>query len=214
MNFKGEKRKNDTHESKTDPEAKLMKKAPGQAAKMSFSGHALMENRNGLLVDLRIAEANGYAEVDVGLEMLRNVTRRRRRRRRMSVGGDKGYDTKRFVAGCRALNVTPHVAMNITETRGSNIDKRTSKFWGYTTSQRIRKRIEEIFGWAKTTGNFRRTRLRGIAKTQFAAHLVGAADNLLRIARLVTAARHEVPVERVHRRALAAMRTLDGLATR
>lgn len=187
MNFKGEQRKNDTHESKTDPEAKLMKKANGQAAKMSFSGHALMENRNGLLVDLRIAEANGRAEVDVGLDMLRNLIRRRRRQRRISVGGDKGYDTKRFVGECRAMNVTAHVAMNETKTRTSTLDGRTVNFWGYTTSQRIRKRIEEIWGWAKTTGNFRRSRLKGIKKTQFAAYLVGAAYNLLRIARLVTA---------------------------
>jgi len=186
MNFKGETRKNDTHESKTDPEAKLMKKSNGEAAKMSFSAHALMENRNGLLVDFRVGEANGRAEIDVGLDMLKNLIRRRRRKRRISVGGDKGYDTARFVAECRALNVTPHVAMNETRHRRSNLDGRTVNTRGYRTSQRIRKRIEEAFGWMKTTGGFRRTRVKGIARTQLAAYFVGAALNLLRIARLVT----------------------------
>lgn len=187
MNFRGEKRKNDTHESKTDPESRLMRKSNGREAKLSFYAHALMENRNGLLADLRVTEANGRAEVTAGLEMLRDLVRRRRRRRRVTVGADKGYDTHRFVDGCRALKVTPHVAQNIAKTRGSNIDRRTVRHAGYKISQTIRRRIEEPWGWAKTTGNFRRSRYRGRARTQFAAFFVGAAYNLMRIARLVMA---------------------------
>jgi transposase len=183
VNFRGEKRSNDTHESKTDPEAKLIRKGFGKEAKLSFAATALMENRNGLLVDLRVGEANGHAEIDASLEMLEDVAGRRR----ITVAGDKGFDTKHFVQRCRELNVTPHVAMNITRTRTTNLDGRTVNYPGYTTSQRIRKRIEEIFGWLKTTGNLRRTRFKGIAKTLLAAQITGSAYNLLRIARLMSA---------------------------
>lgn len=180
VNFRGEKRSNETHESKTDPEAKLMRKGFGKEAKLSFAATALMENRNGLLVDLRIGEANGRAEVDASLEMIEGVAGSRR----ITVGADKGFDTKHFVQRCRELNATPHVAMNITRTRTTNLDGRTVNYPGYTTSQRIRKRIEEIFGWFKTTGNLRRTRFKGVARTLLAAQMTGAAYNLLRIARL------------------------------
>ena len=160
-----------------------MRKGFGKEAKLSFAASALMENRNGLLVDIRVGEANGRAEIDAGLEMIEGVAGRRR----ITVAGDKGYDTERFVQTCRQLNVTPHVAMNITKTRTTNLDGRTVNHPGYTTSQRIRKRIEEIFGWIKTTGNLRRTRFKGIARTLLAAQITGSAYNLLRIARLMTA---------------------------
>lgn len=185
VDFHGEKRTNDTHQSTTDPESRLARKGKGKEAKLSFSQHALMENRNGLLVDLRIEEANGTAERNVALEMLadnvdgiRNVT----------VGGDKNFDTVGFVSGCRDLNVTPHVAQNEGKRRRSAIDDRTTRHPGYAISQRVRKRIEEIFGWTKTVANFRRTRYKGKGRTEMASRLVGAAYNLLRIARLLECA--------------------------
>jgi transposase len=181
VDFHGEKRSNQTHQSTTDSEAKLAKKGKGKEAKLSFSGHALMENRNGLLEDFVIAEANGTTEVDTALEMLKQLPGER-----VTVGGDKGYDVTRFVAGCRGLHVTPHVAQNITPHRGSMIDARTTSHLGYAISQWVRKRVEEIFGWMKTVGNFRRTRYRGRERTQMAAYLVGGAYNLLRMAKLAT----------------------------
>jgi transposase len=182
VDFHKEKRSNATHQSTTDPDAKLMRKGKGKEAKLSYSQHALMENRNGLLVDLRIAEANGTAERDLALEM---VGDRVPGTRRITLAGDKGYDTKDFVAECGWRRITPHVAQHITETRGSAIDRRTTRHPGYSVSQRIRKRVEEIFGWTKTVANFRRTRFKGIARTELASYLVGAAYNLLRMARLL-----------------------------
>lgn len=182
VDFHGEKRSNETHESKTDPEAKLLRKGFGKEAKLSYSGHALMENRNGLLVDLQIAEANGRAEREVGLAMIANCASTSRR---ITLGADKGYDTQDFVDGCRELNVVPHVTQNQNAHRRSRIDGRTTRHWGYATSQRIRKRVEEIFGWAKTVGNFRRTRFKGVERTQLAAYMTGAAYNLLRVAKLL-----------------------------
>jgi transposase len=182
VNFHGEKRSNETHASTTDPEAKLARKGLGKEAKLAYSAHALMENRNGLLLDLRIAEANGRAECETALMMLEA---HKETSGTVTVGADKGYDSTDFVTECRAINVVPHVAQNITEHRGSKIDARTTRHPGYAVSQRIRKRIEEIFGWGKTVGNFRRTRFRGRDRTQLAAYLVGAAYNLLRIAKLI-----------------------------
>jgi transposase len=183
VDFHGEKRSNDTHESTTDPEARLARKGKGKEAKLAYSGHALMENRNGLLEDFRIAEANGTAEVTIALEQLDAVPGDQR----LTVAGDKGYDTKRFVEGCRNRRVTPQVAQNINAQRGSMIDGRTTNHPGYVVAQKIRKRVEEIFGWMKTIGNFRKTRYRGRELTQMAGYLVGAAYNLLRIARLQAA---------------------------
>ncbi len=185
--FRGKKRSNETHESKTDPAAKLMRKGLGKEAKLSFGAHALMENRNGLVVDLRISEANGRCETDLALEMLGDLATSERRR---TVGADKGYDNRRFVAGCRANNVTPHVAQyeKGVGQRGSAIDRRTTRHAGYTASQRVRKRVEQIFGWTKAAAGFRRTRFRGIARTQLFAYAVGAAYNLLRMTRLMRAA--------------------------
>jgi transposase len=185
VDFHKEKRSNATHESTTDPDAKLARKGKGKEAKLSYSQHALMENRNGLLVDLRIAEANGTAERDLALEM---VGDRLPGTKRITLGGDKGFDTKGFVDECGWRNVTPHVAQNITEQRGSAIDGRTTRHPGYSISQRIRKRVEEIFGWTKTVANFRRTRFKGRERTELASYFVGAAYNLLRMGRLLEAA--------------------------
>jgi transposase len=179
VDFHGEKRCNETHESTTDPEARLMRKGRGKEAKLSFSMHSLMENRNGLIVDLVVDEANGTAERRIAIEMLDALGGNSS----ITVAGDKGYDTRDFVARCR--EVTPHVAQNKGPRRSSAIDARTTRHAGYSVSQRIRKRVEEIFGWMKTTGGFRKTRFLGIARTQLAAHLIGAAYNLLRITRLL-----------------------------
>jgi transposase len=184
VDFRGERRSNETHESTTDPEARLAKKSPGAAAKLSFSGHALMENRNGLLVDLRIAEQNGRAERLAALKMLDEELPGTRR---ITLGADRGYDSTDFVEACRQRHVTPHVAQN-TSNRRSAIDRRTARHAGHGVSQRIRKRVEEIFGWVKTIGGLRRTRYRGVARTQLAAYFVAAAYNLLRIAKLLEVA--------------------------
>src|SRR5258708_4393824 len=184
VDFRGEKRTNDTHESTTDPDAKLMRKGDGKEAKLSYSAHALMENRNGLVVDLQVDIADGRAERRNALEMLDlNLPGKRR----ITLGADKAYDTQDFVAGCRERNVTPHIAQNITKRRGSNIDARTAGHVGYAISQRVRKRVEEIFGWAKTVGNFRKTRFIGLGANQVAAYVVASAYNLLRIAKLMVA---------------------------
>lgn len=180
--FRGEQRSNDTHESKTDPEAKLMRKGRGREAKLCFAGHALMDNRNGLLVDLRVSEANGYCERETALEMLADHADGR-----VTVGADRGYDTADFVARCRRQGVTPHVAMNDSR-RSSAIDGRTTRHAGYGISQTIRMRIEQIFGWVKSIGGLRRSRFRGRRRTQLAAYIVGAAYNLLRINKLRRAA--------------------------
>jgi len=176
VDFRGENRRNDTHESKTDPEAELARKGPGQASRLAFSGHALMENRNGLLVDLRIARGN-ESERLAALGMLADHVGGK-----ATVAGDRGYDVRSFVEGCRGLGITPHVAQY--EHRASAIDGRTTRHDGYRVSQRIRKRVEEIFGWLKTVANFRKTRFRGTQRTQLSAHLAGAAYNLLRMAKL------------------------------
>lgn len=181
VNFHGQKRRNDTHQSTTDPEARLMRKGSGKEAKLSFSAHALMENRNGMLVDLRVAEASGTAERRVALDMLDDNLPGQRR---ITLGADKGYHTRDFIDDCRERHVTPHVA---NKDKYSKLDRRTTTKPGYSISQRIRKRVEEIFGWAKTVGGFRRTRFRGTERTQLAAYIVGAAYNLTRMARLLPA---------------------------
>jgi transposase len=181
VDFHGERRSNATHESTTDPEARLAKKGAGKEAKLCYSGHALMENRNGMLVDFQIAQANGRAERRAAIEM---VEQNLPGTSRITLGADKAYDTADFVATCRALNITPHVAANDGRRGGSALDGRTLRHAGYLISQQKRKRVEEIFGWIKTIANFRRTRYRGRELTQLAAYLVGAAYNLMRIARL------------------------------
>jgi transposase len=181
--FRGKRRRNDTHESKTDPEARLFRKSRGQEAKLCYAGHALMENRHGLLMDLRISEANGYAERETALDMLLEHVDSR-----ATLGADRAYDTRDFVAGCRAAGTTPHIAQYQHARRRSAIDGRTTRHVGYGISQRIRMRIETIFGWLKSVGGLRRTRYRGRRKTQFAAYLAGAAYNLMRVSRLRTCA--------------------------
>ena len=179
--FRGKKRSNETHASKTDPEARLMRKGRGREAKLSYMAHALMENRNGLLVDLLLTEANGTAEREAALEMLDELERGGR----VTVGADKGYDTRDFVARCREAQATPHVAQNVHARRRSAVDGRTTRHAGYRVSQSIRARIEPIFGWLKTVAGLRRTRHRGKDRTQFAASMGGAAYNLLRMAKLM-----------------------------
>ncbi len=181
VNFHGERRSNATHQSTTDPEAKLAKKGPGKEAKLCYSANALMENRNGLLIDFAVEPADGYAERRSARAMLEAELPGSRR---ITLGADKGYDSRELVASCRALKVTPHIARNEARAGGSALDRRTARHAGYAASQRVRKRVEEIFGWMKTVGGLRRTRYRGLDRTQLHAYLVAAAYNLLRIARL------------------------------
>ncbi len=183
VDFRGEKRSNATHESSTDPDAKLMRKGNGQPAKLCFGAHALMENRNGLLIDVAITDAT-LAEPKAAALL---ADRRRQVRRNMNtLGADKGYHTKQFVTLLRGRNIAPHIA-RIERRATPGLDARTTRHGSYALSQRKRKRIEEIFGWMKTVGGFRKSRYIGRTKTQLAAYMVGAAYNLLRMARLQTA---------------------------
>lgn len=181
VDFKGEKRGNKTHESSTDPQAKLMRKGNGQPAKLSFGAHALMENRHGMLVDVTITDSTLH-EPKAAEPML---DRRRQGRQRMStLGGDKGYFNKAFVAKLRSRNIAPHIA-RIEGRSAPGLDARTTRHESYATSQRKRKRVEEIFGWMKTVGGFRQSRFKGRRRTQLAGTLVAAAYNLLRVCRLL-----------------------------
>jgi transposase len=179
VDFRGQKRSNVTHVSTTDPEARLARKGNGKEAKLCFAGHVLMENRHGLVLDVLITQATGTAEREAALTMLD----RRHRHRRATLGADKGYDTRDFVASCRQRQVTPHVAQNTTRRR-SAIDARTTRQPGYAISQRIRKRVEEIFGWTKTVGGGRKLRYLGVARNQLWADLTVTAYNLVRMATL------------------------------
>jgi len=185
VDFHGEKRSNATHQSTTDPDARLLRKGKGKEARLVFMGHALMENRNGMLVDFQVSEATGKAERDAVPELIERAKKRRFRPK--TLGGDKNYDTRDCVQEMRQRKVTPHVAQN-TSGRRSAIDGRTARHEGYRVSQRIRKRVEEIFGWMKTVGGFRRTRYRGLDRTGLAGYLVATAYNLVRMARLLTKA--------------------------
>lgn len=182
--FKGQKRSNDTHESKTDPEAKLLRKSAGKEAKLCFAEHVLMENRNGLIVDMMVAPAVGVTEPEAALELMSRALPTGR----ITVGADKGYDTKDFVRECRAMAVTPHVAQNANARRSSALDERTARHPGYEASQVVRRRIESIFGWKKTAGGCRKSRFKGVERTGFFATIAGAAYNLIRMARLIPAA--------------------------
>ena len=183
VNFHGEKRSNATHVSTTDPEAQLARKGHGKEAKLCFSAHVVMENRNGLCVAVSVADANPATERTEAVRLLKTL--RRRGFRPTTVGGDKAYDTEQFVEDVRALGIAPHVAQNITKYRGSRIDARTTRHAGYTVSQWCRKRVEEIFGWGKTIGGLRKSRYRGRDRTGLWAYLVGSAYNLLRMAKLL-----------------------------
>lgn len=180
VNFHGEKRSNQTHESKTDPESKMARKGDGKEAKLSYSGNLLVENRNGLIVDAMAWEANGRAERDTALLMLEQVPGEHP----VTVGGDKGFDTRDFVAECRHMGVTPHVAQNHGRPGGSAIDQRTTRHEGYRVSQRKRKRIEECFGWLKTIALLRKVRHRGLAKVDWVFAFACAAYNLVRLRNL------------------------------
>jgi transposase len=177
VNFHGEKRKNQTHESTTDPDARLFTKGSGQEAKLYFMGHVVMENRNGLAVGGRLSQATGKAEREIALELVADIPRRRR----ITVGGDKGYDVASFVDGLRQQEATPHVARKV---RYSAIDDRTTRHPGYEVSQRKRKRVEEIFGWLKTVGMMRKTRHRGLRRVDWIFTFALAAYNLVRIRNL------------------------------
>jgi len=177
IDFHGEHRTNDTHQSTTDPEARLAKKGRGKEARLCLAGHVLMENRTGLVVDVVVTQATGTAERDTALDMLERVPGKRR----ITLGADKGYDTEDFVTECRELNVTPHVACR----QHTILDKRTTRHEGYRMSQQIRKRIEEIWGWVKTVGGGRKLRYKGVDRNQLWAELTTAAYNLVRMAKLL-----------------------------
>jgi IS5 family transposase len=182
VSFHGEKRSNQTHESTTDTDAKLARKGHGKEAKLSFQGNLLMENRNGLIINTEVFEANGTAERDAALVMLEQIPGAKR----VTVAADKGYDTKDFVSECRNLRVTPHVAQNENRRGGSAIDARTARHAGYQISQLKRKRIEESFGWLKTIALMRKVRHRGIFKVGWVFTFAAAAYNLVRMRNLAS----------------------------
>lgn len=182
--FRGHKRSNATHRSTTDPDARLYRKGPGMEARLCYIGHGLMENRSGLLVDARLTLVSGHAERLAALDMIEPVAERPVA---VTLGADKSYDAADFVEELRTLNVRPHVAQNLSGRR-SAIDKRTTRHAGYAKSQRIRKRIEEAFGWIKTVAGLRQTKLRGRAKVAWAFTFAVAAYNLVRAPMLLAAA--------------------------
>jgi transposase len=181
VNFHGEERRNDTHESKTDPDARLARKSGGHESKLAYCGNVLMENRNGLVVDTELLQCNGTAERDAALLMAERIEGNGP----VTVAADKGYDTRDLVAQMRSMNVTPHVAQNVNRQGGSAIDGRTTRHAGYLISQRKRKRIEEVFGWLKTVGMLRKTRLRGVHKVGWVFTFAAAAYNLVRMRNLI-----------------------------
>jgi transposase len=184
VDFRGEKRSNQTHHSTTDPDARLYRKGPGMEAKLCYLGHALMENRSGLIVDARLTRVSGHAERLAALDMIQGFADRPRA---VTLGADKGYDAADFVEELRTINVRPHVARN-TSGRRSAIDRRTTRHPGYAKSQRIRKRIEEAFGWIKTVAGLRKTKLRGLPKVDWSFTFAAAAYNLVRAPKLIAAA--------------------------
>ena len=181
VNFHGEKRSNQTHESTTDSDALLARKGSGKEAKLSYNGNLLTENRNGLIVNAKMFPANGLAERAAAMAMLEQIPGDHP----VTVGADKGYDTRDFVAECRYLHVTPHVAQNTSRSGGSAIDARTTRHSGYAVSQKKRKRIEECFGWLKTIALMRKVRHRGIEKVGWVFTFAAAAYNLVRMRNLL-----------------------------
>lgn len=185
--FRGDKRTNDTHQSKTDADAKLYRKGNRQEAKLGYLGHVLMENRNGLIVDALVTQADGTAERDAGLLMLHRKWRRNQRwapAAVIRVGADKAYDTRDFVATLQAMNIQPYVAQNLNRPGGSAIDERTTGQLGYRISQHKRPLIEKAFGWMKQTGGMRKTKLRGVWKVGWQFLMTAAAFNLWRLPKL------------------------------
>ena len=184
VNFHGRKRSNATHESKTDPEARLARKGDGQETKLCFSGHVLMENRNGLILEMKVKQATGTAEREAALEML--DCWRPETTRDVTLGADKGYDAQAFIAELRARKVIAHVAQNKSGRR-SAVDEPTAASPGYAMSQRLRKRVEECFGWTKTVGNGRKLRYIGTKRNQLWASFTAVAYNLTRMANIEVA---------------------------
>jgi len=184
-NFHGQQRRNDTHVSKTDPEAKLYRKGHGQEAKLSYLGHVLMENRNGLIVDAMVTAADGTAERDAALLMVHRRWRNREPIR--SVGADKAYDARDFVQLLREMRVGPHVTQNVNRRGGSAVDARTTRHASYQVSQKRRPRIERVFGWMKAVGGIRQVKLRGLVKVDWLFVMTAAAFNLWRIPKLQAA---------------------------
>jgi len=182
VDFHGQKRRNDTHESRSDPEAKLLRKGKGKEAKLCFGAHLMMENRHGLCVQIKVASATETKEPEAALELV-DQQDEVHDQQAASLGADKNYHTKAFVRGCRARGIKPHVAP-IKNRKTPGLDGRTLNSRGYETSQRIRKRIEEIIGWMKTVGGFRKTRYRGIERNQQSGWFIAAAYNLVRMAKL------------------------------
>jgi transposase len=180
VNFHGETRRNDTHQSKTDPDARLARKSGGHESKLAYCGNALIENRNGLVVDTELVQCSGTAERDAALLMAGCI----RGTGRVTVAGDKGYDTRDFVAALREMKVKPHVAQNEKRAGGSAIDGRTTQHSGYAVSQKKRKRIEEVFGWLKTVGMLRKTRHRGLHRVRWVFTFAATAYNLVRMRNL------------------------------
>jgi hypothetical protein len=184
VDFHGEKRTNDTHQSTTDPEARLYRKGRGKESRLSFMGHVVMDNRHGLVVSTRYTQATGRAEREAAAEMAKDV--KRRRKHRVTLAADKGYDTCDFITHLRKLHVTPHVAQN-TSNRSSAIDKRTTRHTGYALSQQRRKLAEQIFGWLKTVGLMRKTRHKGLSRGGWMFTFASAVYNLIRIRNLQAA---------------------------
>ena len=180
VDFHGERRSNTTHASTTDPEARLARKGSGKEAKLAYQGHALMENRHGLVIDTCVTQAVGTAEREAAAAMATNL------RRGATVGADKGYDTRGFVAALRSLRLTPHVAQHLTKRR-SAIDTRTTRHPGYAVSQQKRKLVEEVFGWLQTVALFRKMRHRGVRRVGWLFTLGAALYNLVRIRNLLEA---------------------------
>ena len=179
--WRGERRSNETHESKTDPHSLLYRKSHAALALLSFLGHIATDNRHGLVVNVETTKATGTAERDAAAAMLGEIEVRGQH---ITVGADKAYDTRGFVRACREIDVTPHVAQNVTRRGGSAIDGRTTWHVGYEISQRKRKRIEQCFGWAKTVGPMRQVMLRGLDKVNHAFTLTMTAYNLTRLRNL------------------------------
>jgi transposase len=184
VDFHGEKRSNETHESATDPEARLARKSGGHESKLAYCGNVLIENRNGLVVDTELLQCNGTAERDAAMLMMERVEGTER----VTLGADKAYDTQDFVNEMRGMNVTPHVSQNEKRPGGSAIDTRTTRHAGYQISVRKRKRIEKVFGWMKTVGMLRQTRHRGVHKVGWVFTFTVAAYNLVRMGNLISPA--------------------------
>jgi transposase len=183
VNFRGEKRTNETHRSTTDPDALLAKKGKGKEAKLSFAAHVVIENRHGIIVDTELTPAHGRAEEDAALLMAERLPGTKR----VTLGGDKGYDDRALIRQLRSMGVAPHVAQNLKQPGGSALDGRTTRHAGYVVSQRKRKRVEEVFGWMKTVGLLRKLRHRGHEKVDWMFTFAAAAYNMVRFRTLLAA---------------------------